>query len=113
MSRRIFATGALVALALLLAPQSAFADKPSYTCPPGFDLGGLTLEQTLQLPRVQAGLEAGVFTEDDLAAFFDSADTNGNGLICFQSGPPVAPNPKSIITYAYNVVEDNASVPSG
>jgi hypothetical protein len=104
---------AFVSLAVLLMPASASADKPSYTCPPGFDLGGLTLEQTLQLPRVQAGLAAGVFTEDDLAAFFGSADTNGNGLICFQSGPPVTPNPMSVITYAYNIVEDNASVRSG
>jgi hypothetical protein len=112
-SRRGIVFLALV-LVVVATPQVARAgSKPSYTCPPGFDLGGLTLEQTLQLPRVQAGLAAGVFTEDDLAAFFDSADTNGNGLICFQSGPPVAPNPMSVITYAYNVVEDNASVPSG
>lgn len=113
MPRRILATVALVAMALLLAPQTAYAGKPSDTCPPGFDLGGLTVEQALQLPRIKAGLAAGVYTEEDLAAFYDSTDTNGNGLICFQSGPPVAPNPMSVVTYAYNVVEDNASVPSG
>lgn len=112
MPRRIFATVALVAMALLLAPQSAFADKPRYTCPPGFDLGALTFEQTLQLPKVQAGIAAGLFTAEDLAAFFDGLDMNDNGLICVQSGPPVAPNQASGIQYAYNVVEDNASVPS-
>jgi hypothetical protein len=94
----------------LLAPQSAYAgSKPSYTCPPGFDLGGLTVEQALQLPRIQAGLAAGVCTAEDLAAFYDSADANGNGIICFQSIPPVETNPASGLQYVYNVVEDNAS----
>jgi hypothetical protein len=111
--RRILATVALVAMALWLAPQSAYAGKPSYRCPPGFDLGGLTVEQALQLPRIQAGLVAGVYTAEDLAAFYDSADANGNGIICFQSIPPVETNPASGWPYLYNIVEDNASVPSG
>jgi hypothetical protein len=111
--RRIFATVALVAMALLLVPQSAYAGKPSYTCPPGFNLGALTFEQALQLPRIQAGLAAGVYTAEDLAAFYDAEDTNGNGVICFQSIPPVETNPSSGWQYLYNIVEDNASVPTG
>jgi hypothetical protein len=103
-----------LALVVVATPQVARAGgKPSYTCPPGFDLGGLTVEQALQLPRIQAGLVAGVYTEEDLAAFYDNADGNGNGVICFQSIPPVETNPASGWQYLYNIVEDNASVPSG
>jgi hypothetical protein len=111
--RRTLITLALVVLAVLFVPHSAFASKPSHTCPPGFDLGGLAVEQALQLPRIQAGLAAGQYTEEDLAAFYDAEDSNVNGVICWQSIPPVDTNPASGWQYLYNVVEDNASVPSG
>jgi hypothetical protein len=113
--RRIFATVALVAMALLLVPQSAYAGKPSHTCPPGFDLGGLTLEQVLQLPKVQAGLAAGVYDEEFVAAVQDTVDANGDGVICFQTIPAsgATPNPASNLQYFYNVIDNQASVPSG
>jgi hypothetical protein len=103
-----------LALVVVATPHVARAGgKPSYTCPPGFDLGALTFEQALQLPRIQAGLAAGAYTAEDLAAFYDAEDTNGNGVICFQSIPPVKTNPASGWQYLYNIVEDRASVPSG
>lgn len=115
MARRIFATVALVAMALLLAPQSAYAGKPSSTCPPAFDLGGLTLEQALQLPNSQAGLAAGFYDEESVAAVFDTVDANDDGVICFQTIPAsgATPNPASNWQYLYNVVDNQASVPSG
>jgi hypothetical protein len=102
----------VVVMAVLLAPQGAFADKPRFTCPPGLDLGGLTLEQALLLPNVQAGLAAGVFTEADLTITFDGVDHNDDGLVCFKSYSGNA----SLVSqqqYAYNIADNNASKPSG
>lgn len=115
MARRIFATVALVAMAFLLAPQSAYAGKPSSTCPPAFDLGGLTLEQALQLPNSQAGLAAGFYDEESVAAVFDTVDANDDRVICFQTIPAsgATPNPASNWQYLYNVVDNQASVPTG
>jgi hypothetical protein len=109
----VFLALALIALA---TPQVARAGgKPSTTCPPGFDLGGLTLEQALQLPNSQAGLAAGFYDEESVAAVFDTVDANDDGVICFQTIPAsgATPNPASNWQYLYNVVDNMASVPSG
>jgi hypothetical protein len=54
----------LVAAAVLFSGTQAEArGKPSYGCSPGFDLGALTLEQGLELPRIEAGLAAGAYDE--------------------------------------------------
>jgi hypothetical protein len=105
-------TGAVM---LLVLPPPAFADKPSYGCPPAFDLGGLTLEEDLQLPKTQAGLAAGAFTLEGLTSHFQIVDNNDDGIICFQSVPPsgTKPNPASVWVYNYNVEDNNASVPNG
>ena len=102
---------AILALAVLLVPETALADKPSRTCPPGFDLGALTLQQSLQLPNVVSGLADGVFDVESITAGFESVDRNDDGLICFKSFPSNA-NPASLLQYFYNVVDNNASVPS-
>jgi hypothetical protein len=81
------------------------------TCPPGFDLGGLTLEQGLQLPNIQAALADGVIDVATLTVLFEGFDANDDGLICFQSYP-TSSNPVTQQQYAYNVVDNNASVPS-
>lgn len=95
---------------MLLVPQGALAVKPHLGCAPGFDLGGLTVEQALLLPNVQAGLAAGVFTEQDVRDFHIAHDKNGDTILCFQSKPTNA-NPASLLQYFYNVVDNNASVP--
>jgi hypothetical protein len=105
-----------VAIALLAVPQVAHAaGKPTIACPPGFDLGGLTLEQAIELPNVQAGLAAGVYDEAFVAEVQNTVDANGDGIICFQTIPAsgVSPNPAANWQYFYNVVENKASVPSG
>jgi hypothetical protein len=104
-----------VVVGVLLAPQGAFAVKPGSTCPPAFNLGGLTLEQALQLPNVQAGLAAGAYDEAALAAGFASVNANGDAIICFQTIPPsgATPNAASLWQFNYNIVDNNASVPSG
>jgi hypothetical protein len=101
-----------VALMVFALPQSASAVKPSNECAPGFDLGALTLGESLLLPNVQAGLVDGIFDVADLDALFRSVDANDDRLICFKSYSSNA-NPASGQQYGYNVADNNASVPSG
>ncbi len=112
MRGRILTTLAVVALLVLAAPQVASAGKPGSVCPPAFDLGGLTVEQVLELPNVQAGLAAGEYTEEFVREFHVVGDRNGDGILCFQSFPTNA-DPASRLQYYYNVVDNNASTPSG
>jgi hypothetical protein len=112
MLRRSIAALAAVGLCVLLVPQGALAVKPRLGCAPGFDLGGLTVEQALILPNTAAGLSAGVYTEQDLRDFFIDTDKNGDTILCFQSFPTNA-SPASLLQFFYNVVDNNASVPLG
>jgi hypothetical protein len=101
----------LVLSGALLSPAVA-GGRAGYGCPPAFDLGGLTLPETLTLPRIQAGRAAGVYTVEDHIAVFNSVDHNDNGVICFQDVGALNGG-ASIWQYFYNVVDDNASVPDG
>jgi hypothetical protein len=112
MLRRSIAALVVPALFVPLVPQSALAVKPTRVCAPGFDLGALTLEQGLQLPNIQAALADGVIDVATLTVLFEGFDANDDGLICFQSYP-TSSNPVTQQQYAYNVVDNNASVPSG
>jgi hypothetical protein len=110
--RRIFLATFAVALMVLALPQSASAAKPRLSCAPAFDLGALTLDESLLLPNVQAGLADGIYDVASITAAWPGWDHNSDGLICFQSFPSNA-NPASLLQYYYNVVDNNASVPSG
>jgi hypothetical protein len=81
--RTLAAATACVALLTATASTASGAPKEPLGCPTGFG-PALTLEQAIQLPLFQEGLEAGLFTEADLAAGFASFDINGNGLLCFK-----------------------------
>jgi hypothetical protein len=111
MRRTLILTAACL-LVLSVAPLSpaVAGGRAGYGCPPAFDLGGLTLPETLSLPRIQAGLAAGVYTVEDHTAVFNSVDRNDNGVICFQDVGALNGG-ASIWQYFYNVVDDNASVP--
>lgn len=87
--RRVRGRPALVlalaaATGLVGAAPTEAKGKPSYGCPPSFDPGALTLEQAIELPRIQAGLTAGVYDEAALESSFNSFDHNGDGVVCFQ-----------------------------
>jgi len=83
-SRRTVATLSVCA-ALLTATASTASGAPNEPlgCPTGFG-PALTVEQAIQLPLFQEGIEAGLFTEADLRAGFAGFDFNGNGLLCFK-----------------------------
>ena len=112
--RQSFAVMALLALAVLLIPQSALAEKPTISCPPAFHLGALTFEEALALPATQRGLADGIYTVADLEVIFDSVDANNSNLVCFQDLYSIAderPNPASGWQYNFNIIDDNASKP--
>lgn len=102
-----------VGAALLAAPSAVAGGQAGYGCPQGFDLGGLTLDQSLSLPRIQAGLAAGVYDEATLASIFTGVDKNGDGVVCFKDVGTLNGGAGPNWTYAYNIVDDNASVPAG
>jgi hypothetical protein len=110
--RKIFAVTAVAVLAVLLVPQGASAGKPPAVCPPGFDIGAVTLEEAIALPNTQRGLEDGFFTLEGTFAGFDALDRNDDGVVCFKSFPSIA-SPSSLLQYFYNGVDNDASVPSG
>jgi hypothetical protein len=94
----------------LLAASSAGGGQAGFGCAPAFDLGALTFSESLNLPRIQAGLAAGAFTTSDLEALFDGIDHNGDGAICFQDLGALNGG-AGIWEFFYNGVDNNASVP--
>jgi hypothetical protein len=57
-------------------------------------------------------LAAGEYDVASFTALFDSVDHNHDDLICWQTVPPSGTEP-SVWPFNYNVVDNNASVPSG
>jgi hypothetical protein len=104
--------GVVLALAGLSATPAAAKGRPDTACGVGFNEGPLTLEQRLQLPVVQAGLAAGVYTVEEIEEATAFIDHNENGLVCVQlievrterAAPP------SGWPYLANIVDDNAAV---
>jgi hypothetical protein len=72
----------------------------------------LTQEQGLALPGIQGGLAAGVFDVAGLNASFNKVDHNDDGVVCFKDVGALNGG-QAIWAYAYNIVDDNASVPGG
>ena len=104
---------AAIAAALLsiAAPAGAqAAGKPSYGCPDGFNLGALTVQQILLLPRSQAAIKDGVVTEAGIRAGVASVDKNGTGRVCVQLSNGLLTNNRPGGQYFYNLVDDNSSV---
>ena len=109
---RLAAALAAVALAGIgaAADPARGGGAAGFGCAPGFDLGGLTLGQGLALPRVQAGLAAGVFDVAGLTAGFNKFDHNGDGVLCFKDVGALNDG-AAFWQFSYNIVDNNASVP--
>jgi hypothetical protein len=106
----LLTTACLLVLSVAPLRPAVAGGRAGYGCPPAFDLGGLTLPETLTLPRIQAGLAAKVYTVEDHTAVFNSVDHNDNGVICFQDVGALNGD-ASTWQYEYNAVDDNAAVP--
>lgn len=101
---------AAVCVGLVTASPVAAGGQAGFGCPPAFDIGEVTLAQTLELPRIQAGLAAGAFTAADIEFLFNSVEHNGDGLLCLQDLGALNGG-ASGWQYFYNGVDNNASVP--
>jgi hypothetical protein len=109
----ILTTACLLVLSVAPLRPAVAGGRAGYGCPPAFDLGGLTFPETLDLPRIQAGLAAGAYTVEDHVAVFNSVDHNANGVVCFKDVAALndGAGDASGWQYLYNLVDDNASVP--
>jgi hypothetical protein len=100
----------LSALVAALAPGAAqAATKPSFGCPPGFNLGALTADQILKLPRSQAAIAAGVVDEAGIRAGVAGVDKNGTGRVCVSLSNGLVTNSRPGGEFFYNLVDDNSS----
>ncbi len=99
------------AVLLVAAPGAAqAAGKPSYGCSPGFNLGALTVDQILALPRSQAAIKAGVVDEAGIRAGVAGVDKNGTGRVCVQLSNGLVTSSRPGGQYFYNLVDDNSAV---
>ena len=99
-------------VAALVSAGIAQADKPSYGCPPGFNLGAYTFEEYLQLPRTVAAINAGLIDAETLLAGLAARfDHNANEVVCVQLSNGFETNSRPFGEFIYNVADDNASVP--
>jgi hypothetical protein len=102
---------AVAALLLVASPGAAqAAGKPSFGCPKGFNLGALSAEQILRLPRSQAAIAAGVVDAAGIRAGVASVDKNGTGRVCVQLSNGLVTGNRPNGQFFYNLVDDNASV---
>jgi hypothetical protein len=99
-----------VLVALGAATRAGAGGQAGFGCSPGFDIGALTWQQYLNLPRNQAGLAAGKYTEEVLRYNkFDPTDLNHDGVICVKDVAALVGN-AVIWQYFYDIVDNNASV---
>ena len=107
--RTVTALAGCAILATAAAAPAAQAAKPRFGCPPGFNLGRLTLDEIIDLPRTQAAIEAGLVSEADLRAGFPSLDKNGTGAVCVSLPHGFEVNNRPNGQFFYNFVDDNSS----
>jgi hypothetical protein len=110
-----FTSGRVAALAvgstLILAAASgtASAATPPAGCGAGFDLGPLTIDQAVALPRTQAAIADGLTTQGDVRAGYAGLDRNGNGVICVKLPHGFEVSSRPFGQYFYNFADDNAA----
>ena len=81
----VVAVSALAATLTVVMIASPAGAEPT-GCQPGFgDPGAATLEEGLALPRIQTGLDQGVYTVAVLTEQFDAIDANNDGRICLKA----------------------------
>ena len=108
-----FVMAAIVAALILVAVPAgagAASGKPSNGCSPGFNLGSMTAEEVLQLPRSQAAIAAGVVDEAGIRAGVAGVDKNGTGNVCGKVSHGLMTSNKPNGQYLINLVDDNSSV---
>jgi hypothetical protein len=101
MFKRSLAVLVAATVCVLAAAPSASTAKPVGVCPPPFQ--ALTFEQAIEL-----GIELGApLTPEEIEAILTSLDTNRDEILCFLD----LPNTPGIPPFAFNVIDNTASVP--
>lgn len=106
----VWMTVACAACAASASP--ALAAKPATgSCPPSFNLGAVTIDDYLELPRTAAAIEAGLIDAEGLLANLTRIDGNANDIVCVKLSTGDETNNRPFGEYIYNVVDDTARVP--
>ena len=99
-----------LAIVVPAAPSGAAGRPATAVCPKGFNLGAMTAEERLQLPKLQAALADGVTTVEHVQAVDAFVDKNRNGVLCVQDiAQRSNAAPQSGSLYAVVLVDDNAA----
>jgi hypothetical protein len=98
-----------VSVALAVIGAAGAAKPTSATCPNGFDIGAVSFDDYLQLPRTAAAIDAGLIDADTILAGLAFADKNGDQIICVQLSQGKEVSNKAFVQYMYNVADDTAS----
>lgn len=101
MLKRSIAVLAVVGWAALTAAPTGAAPPPG-VCPPAFD--ALTFAEALELAH-ETGAPG---TDEELLALLVGLDKNQDEVLCFQD----LPNTPGIPPFAFNVIDNTASVPN-
>ena len=108
-SGRLASLAVVPTLCFAVATGSAAAATPQNGCGAGFDLGPVTMDGAVALPRTQAAIAAGLISESDARAAYAGFDANGNGVICAQLPHGFEVSSRPFGQYFYNFVDDNAA----
>jgi hypothetical protein len=109
--RRISLLLTVAAMALAATGAASASGKPSYGCPPGFNMDAVGFADYLTLERTEAAIDAGLATEQDILDSLSRVDRNGNEFVCVQLSRGKIEGNNPFGQYLYNVVDDNASTP--
>jgi hypothetical protein len=110
---RLVAVLVVAGVAMLTAPTAGAGGQAGNSCPAGFDLGTLTVDQFLALPRIQAGIAATGGDPTPFIAFFDGTNKNGDDVICGKTVPAGNGSGAPKWQFEYNFVDDNSSATTG
>ena len=108
---------AVVSVAVSCAACAATASptlaaKPATaSCPPSFNLGAVSIDDYLQLPRTAAAIEAGLIDAEILRGNLAAIDSNENDVVCVKLSTGDETNNRPFGEFIYNVVDDTARVP--
>ena len=78
----------VIAMTALVVTSTAAADQHRSSCPNGFTAYPVPTQagdEALGLPRILAGLAAGVYTVPELIATADEIDANDDGVFCLKA----------------------------
>jgi hypothetical protein len=93
---------------LLSAASVAASGPPHRGCGAGFELGSLTFAASIQLPRIQAALQEGIYDAAEFESLFGVIDQNGDGLVCFQDVGALNDSAGKW-QFFYNAVDNNSA----